>query len=153
MFGFFKPKPVEFFSQTEKDSIALAIQKAEQRTSGEVRIYVESRCKYVNPVMRAKELFQALNMFETAERNGVLVYVAMKDKQLAIYGDEGIHQKVGADFWNAEVSKMLQLFNKHDYALGIATIIEEIGEALTLHFPYDAAGDKNELSNEIVFGK
>jgi len=92
-------------------------------------------------------------MYETAERNAVLVYIAMKDRQLAVFGDEGIHQKVGSDFWNTEVKKMLAEFKAQHYAEGLATIIEDIGEALAFHFPYDNKGDKNELPDDIVFGK
>ena len=152
MLGLFKRKPVNYFSEQEKELIVQAIQNAESRTSGEVRIFVERRCRFVDPVMRAREVFHGLKMDETAARNGVLVYVAMKDRQLAVYGDEGIHAKVGNTFWNAEVQKMLQQFNKNNYAAGIAQIVHEIGEALITHFPYDAAGDKNELSDDIVFG-
>jgi len=152
MLGLFKRKPVNYFSEQEKELIVQAIQNAESRTSGEVRIFVERRCRFVDPVMRAREVFHGLKMDETDARNGVLVYVAMKDRQLAVYGDEGIHAKVGNAFWNAEVQKMLQQFNKNNYAAGIAQIVHEIGEALITHFPYDAAGDKNELSDDIVFG-
>lgn len=153
MFGLFKKKPVDYFSAAEKQLIVEAIRQAELRTSGEVRIYVENHCRLVNPVLRAKEIFHSLNMSTTAERNGVLVYLAMKDKQLAVYGDEGIHAKVGHVFWETEVKKMLQHFNKQDYAAGIAEIIGDIGEALVNHFPYDAQTDKNELPDDIVFGR
>ncbi|MBI2285063.1 MAG: TPM domain-containing protein [Bacteroidetes bacterium] len=153
MLGWFKRKPAAFFSEEEKQRIVAAVQEAEQRTSGEVRIYVESHCRFVNPVMRARELFFALKMDETEARNGVLVYVAMKDRQLAIYGDEGIHTKVGHTFWNAEVQKMLSLFNRNNYAEGIAEIIREIGEALVKHFPFNRETDTNELPDDIVFGR
>ena len=153
MFGLFKSKPLDYFSAEEKELIVQAIQKAEHLTSGEVRIYVESHCRLVNPVLRAKEVFHALNMTETTERNGVLIYVAMKDRQLAVYGDEGIHAKVGHTFWNEEVKKMLQHFNKNNYATGIVEMIHQIGEALASHFPYDEKMDKNELPDDIVFGK
>lgn len=153
MLGLFKSKPVEHFSAEEKQLIVQAIQHAEQRTSGEVRIYVESHCSLVNPVLRAKEVFHALHMTETAARNGVLLYMAMKDKQLAVYGDEGIHYKVGHAFWNEEVKKMLQHFNKNNYATGIVEMIHQIGEALVTHFPNDGKSDNNELPDDIVFGK
>jgi uncharacterized membrane protein len=77
----------------------------------------------------------------------------MKDRQLAVYGDEGIHLKVGNVFWNEAVQKMLQEFNSKNYAAGIATVVSEIGKALQQHFPYDAATDINELPDDIVFGK
>lgn len=153
MFGLFKKKkPTEYFSEDEKQQIVASIQRAEQRTSGEVRIFVENRCEYVDPLMRAKEIFYSLKMTETAERNGVLVYVAMKDKQLAIFGDEGIHAKVGNAFWSTEVQKMLKQFNRENYAEGMIQIITDIGEALANNFPYDGKTDKNELPDEIVFG-
>jgi uncharacterized membrane protein len=153
MFGLFQKKAVEYFSDQEKEAIVEAIRKAEQRTSGEIRIYIESKCSLVNPVHRAKELFFGLQMDKTAERNAVLLYVAMKDRQLAIFGDEGIHQKVGYEFWNAEVKAMLSEFNLQHYADGFIKIINDIGEALVTHFPYDHKGDRNELPDDIVFGK
>lgn len=129
-----------------------AIRFAEKQTSGEIRLYVESRCKFLNPVDRAVELFEQLDMHHTKDRNGVIVYVAMKDRQLAIFGDEGIHRKMGQAFWEAEVKKILAEFGEQHYADGIVKIISDIGDALKQHFPYDR-GDQNELSDEIVFGK
>lgn len=152
MFSLFKRKSVNYFSDEEKKLMVLAIEKAEQRTSGEVRIFIESHCSYVDPVRRAQEVFQELKMYQTETRNGVLVYIAMKDKQLAVFGDEGIHAKVGNAFWNAEVHKMLSNFNKNNYTAGIVDIIHSIGEALVTHFPFDKQKDQNELSNDIVFG-
>ena len=152
MFSLFKRKPVNYFSEEEKKLIVLAIEKAELRTSGEVRIFIESHCSYVDPVKRAQEVFQELKMYQTESRNGVLIYIAMKDKQLAVFGDEGIHAKVGNAFWNVEVHKMLTNFNKSNYTTGIVEIIHSIGEALVANFPFNKQNDKNELSNDIVFG-
>lgn len=153
MFSLFQKKAVDFFSAAEKAQIVQAIQDAERRTSGEVRVYIESKCAYIDPIRRAMELFEQLNMHATQARNAVLVYMATKDRQLAVFGDQGIHEKVGDAFWNAEVAKMLEHFNKKDYGTGIATVVKEIGEALLEHFPYDAKSDKNELPDDIVFGK
>lgn len=153
MFGLFKKKQREYFTPAEKKIIIAAIQEAELRTSGEVRIYVESKCELVNPVHRAKEIFYQLKMDQTTSRNGVLLYLAMDDHQLAVFGDEGIHEKVGYDFWNKEVAMMLDEFKQNHFVEGIAHIIKDIGEALVTHFPYDGATDKNELPDDIVFGK
>jgi uncharacterized membrane protein len=153
MFGLFGKKQKEYFTKAEKDAIVAAIQKAEQRTSGEIRIYVESNCELVNPVHRAKEIFYQLKMDQTASRNGVLLYLAMEDHQLAVFGDEGIHQKVGHAFWLKEVEMMISEFKEKHFIEGICHIIEDIGEALLTHFPYDGTTDKNELPDEIVFGK
>ena len=152
MFSFLRNRK-EFFTADEKQVIAEAIQKAEQRTSGEVRVFVESRCRYVNAIDRAVEIFGNLQMYKTDLRNAVLVYVAIKDKQLAVFGDEGIHQKVGNEYWANEVIKMITAFNRDNFAEGIRQCVLNIGEALCTHFPYDKNTDKNELPDDIVFGK
>ena len=122
-------------------------------TSGEVRVFVESKCSYVDAIDRAAELFFKLQMQKTDDRNAVLVYVAMKDRQLAVFGDEGIHKRVGDEYWNTEVKKMISNFNRENYAKGISEVVKDIGVALTQHFPYNNASDKNELPDDIVFGK
>ena len=143
----------EFFTDEEKQSIIDAVRNAEQRTSGEVRVFVESRCRYVNAIDRAVEIFENLQMQKTALRNATLVYVATKDKQLAVFGDEGIHQKVGNEYWANEVMKMIHAFNRDNIAEGISRCVLNIGEALATHFPYDKSTDKNELPDDIVFGR
>ncbi len=146
----YKPKP--FFTNEEEQRIVAAIRAAEKRTSGEIRVFVESRCSYVNAVDRAAEIFFGLKMEKTEDRNGVLLYIATKDKQLAIFGDKGIHEKVGTAFWNKEVRQILKEFSQHHYADGIVHVVTEIGEALITHFPYENE-DRNELPDDIVFGK
>lgn len=153
MFSIFGKKVNHFFSPEENQRIVAAIRDAERVTSGEIRIYVESHCRFMDPVDRAVELFYGLKMEKTEQRNGVLLYIATKDHQLALYGDEGIHQKVGNDFWNAEVKQILNAFNAAHFADGVIQIVKEVGEALQAHFPYTADTDKNELPDEIVFGK
>jgi uncharacterized membrane protein len=153
MFSLFRKKADDFFSAEEKEKILSAIQKAEQRTSGEIRVYVEKRCRFVDAIDRAAEIFYSLKMEQTAHRNATLVYVAFKDRQMAVFGDEGIYTKTGKEFWNEAVKKMVKNFNKENYAQGIVEVVEQIGEALAHHFPYDASMDKNELPDDIVFGK
>jgi len=152
MIPFFRRKK-DFFTPVEKELVVTAIRNAERMTSGEVRVFVESRCSYLDAIDRAVELFFKLEMDETQDRNAVLVYVAIKDRQLAVFGDEGIHKKVGNEYWNSEVQKMITSFNKENYALGISEVVEDIGTALSTYFPYNNETDKNELPDEIVFGK
>jgi uncharacterized membrane protein len=146
-------KRKEFFTEEERQSIVDAVRAAEQRTSGEVRVFVESRCRYVNAIDRAVEIFEHLQMQKTELRNATLVYVAIKDRQLAVFGDEGIHQKVGNEYWANEVVKMISAFNRDNIAEGIRQCVLNIGEALATHFPYDRNTDKNELPDDIIFGK
>jgi uncharacterized membrane protein len=152
MFGLFR-KNEQFFTAEENQLIVEAIKAAEKNTSGEVRVFVESRCRWVDAIDRAAELFFKLQMERTAQRNAVLVYIAIRDRQLAVLGDEGIHQKLGDVYWNQVVNQMLSQFDRSNYAKGIADCVTQIGEALHTHFPYDGKTDKNELPDEIVFGK
>lgn len=152
MFSLFKRKAEDFFAPHEKQAITAAIKQAEKQTSGEVRVFVESKCNYVNAIDRAKELFEQLDMYKTENRNAVLVYVALKHRQLAVFADDGIYEKTGKEFWLQQVQTMLKHFNTEDYADGITHVVLKIGEALHTHFPYQK-NDVNELSDDIVFGK
>jgi uncharacterized membrane protein len=146
-------KRKEFFSHNEQERIVNAIRMAEQQTSGEIRVYTESRCRFVDPLDRAAEIFWGLKMDQTKDRNGVLVYIAMKDRQFAILADQGIHEKVGQVFWNEEVSVMKKHFSNALPADAIEAVITDIGQALKTHFPFDRETDKNELPDDLVFGK
>ncbi len=146
-------KQKEFFTADERQQLVAAIQNAEQRTSGEVRLFVESRCRFMNAVDRAQELFVKLQMDKIELRNATLVYLAIEDKQAAVFGDAGIHQKVGEDYWKDVVEKMLHQFKQEKLLDGMCTAIAQLGEALTASFPYNKDTDKNELPDEIVFGR
>jgi uncharacterized membrane protein len=143
----------DFFSDEEKKLIVDAIGEAEQQTSGEIRVYVESRCRFVDPLDRAAEVFTLLKMEKTAGSNAVLFYLAVKDRQLAIFGDRAIHEKVGEEFWKKQVMQIISQFQREHFAEAIAKVIKEIGDALRYHFPYDRQTDINELPDDIVFGR
>ncbi|MFM8587631.1 MAG: TPM domain-containing protein [Bacteroidota bacterium] len=152
LLSFFTGRKKSFFSKEDEERMVQAIRFAEKQTSGEVRLYIESHCSYISPIDRAKELFATLNMHETKDRNGVLLYFAMKDRQMAIWGDEGIHQKMGQAFWEKEVASILSEFKSNHFVEGICHMIHDVGDALKMHFPY-TSDDKNELDDNIVFGK
>jgi len=153
MFGLFKSNKPPLIPEEGQRKIVEAIKKAERNTSGEVRVFVESRCSYVDPMDRAKEIFFNLEMQKTEEHNAVLIYVALLDRQFALYGDEGIYKKTGGDpYWVYELNLMKHLFREDKIADGIAGCVINIGNALSQHFPYNIDTDKNELPDDIVFG-
>ncbi len=150
--SFWKKKPL--LPREAQDAVVAAIREAEGKTSGEIRVFVEPHCSYMNALDRATELFAQLGMEQTEARNAVIVYVALADKQFAIYGDEGIHQRVGGnDFWQTEAVVLKTGLSKGDVAGGLVNCILEIGAALATHFPFDPDIERNELPDEIVFGK
>ncbi len=151
MFSLFKKKDI--FTVHENERIVAAIRNAEKRTSGEVRIFIEPKNPLVDPLERAALIFFKMEMDETHHRNAVLLYIATKHKELALYGDKGIHEKVGTGYWQNEVQEMLQNFRNNNLVDGIVNCITHIGETLSEKFPYIPTEDKNELPDEIIFGK
>lgn len=138
-------------SKEQEKTVMNAIKEAETNTSGEIRVHIEDRCKIGDPIKRAIEMFGELHMHETELRNGVIVYVAIKDHKLAVWGDEGIHKKVGQNFWNDVLATMQKYFSAKDYETGLSEAILMIGDKLKEYFPYQS-NDVNELSDDISYG-
>ena len=138
-----------FFSAQEQQLIMDAIQTAESKTSGEIRVHIENFC-FGSEVMRAQKVFTKLKMHLTNERNGVLIYIAVSHKKIAIIGDEGIHKKLGDEYWENLVKNLISNFQKNKKGEGLAESIIECGKQLGNFFPR-RAGDKDELSNSISF--
>lgn len=153
MWNPFKRSADTLLTASDKQQLVEAIQLAEKNTSGEIRVFVETKLGKVDALTRAKEIFFKNKMNETKERNGVLVYVAVNDKKIAIYADQGIYEKMGIEFWYTQVQEMTGHFKAMNYITGISTVVNEIGMALQNHFPYDRSNDTNELSDEIMIGK
>jgi uncharacterized membrane protein len=143
----------KWVSDEENRSILEAISLAEMQTSGEIRVYIESRNPLVSTLERAHVIFQEMGMHATAQRNGVLIYLAVKDKEVAIIGDEGIHQKVGTTFWETRIQEMILCFKNNQLSNGLINCIGLVGQVLSEQFPYLEGQDKNELPNDIHFGK
>lgn len=128
-----------------------AIRLAERQTSGEIRVHIESACSG-NVLDRAAWLFKSLKMDKTDQRNGVLIYLSVKDRKFAIIGDAGINAVVPAGFWDEARDLMISHFSKGELVKGFILGIEKAGEQLKEFFPH-RKDDLNELSNEISFGK
>jgi uncharacterized membrane protein len=137
-------------SSEDKVRIENAIQLAENNTSGEIRFFIEDKCKG-EVLDRASFVFARLEMHKTELRNGVLFYLSTSDRQFAILGDAGINSKVPSDFWETVKTQTLLHLKEGDIATGISKGIEAAGEKLKAFFPYQK-NDVNELSDEIVEG-
>jgi uncharacterized membrane protein len=143
-------KVEDFLTKAEEQEIVEAIGKAEKNTSGEIRVHIEKQTS-IAPIERAVEVFHQLQMEQTQDRNGVIIYVAVKSKQFAIYGDKGINEKVGPNFWDCTKDVMANQFKNGNFKQGLIDGILRAGEQLKTHFPYQD-NDTNELSNEISRG-
>lgn len=140
-----------FFSKEEKKQITDAIARAEFDTSGEIKLHAEGHCK-IDVLDRAAYVFGKLEMHKTAQRNGVLFYLAVHDHKFAILGDSGINQLVPDDFWDQIKETMLGYFKEGKFADGLSKGILMAGEQLKTHFPFHSE-DVNELSDKISFDK
>ena len=141
--------PEKAFTQQQNHAMVAAIKQAEKDTSGEIRVHIENRSK-IDVLDRAADVFAHLNMHKTAQRNGVLIYVALLDHKSAILGDAGINAKVPADFWDSIMKNMVAKFKEGKITEGICEAVISAGEQLKAYFPYQA-DDVNELPDEISF--
>ena len=143
-------KVEDFLTQEEEQAIVEAIRVAEKNTSGEIRVHIEKTTS-LDAYDRAMEVFNLLKMDETELKNGVLIYLAVKDKTFVICGDKGINDVVANDFWDSTRDIMVNHFKSGNYKQGLIDGIINAGNQLQKHFPY-VEGDTNELSNEISKG-
>lgn len=143
-------KVEDFLTQEEEQEIVEAIRVAEKNTSGEIRVHIEKTTS-MDAFDRAMEVFHLLKMDETELKNGVLIYLAVKDKTFVICGDKGINDVVANDFWDCTRDIMVANFKKGNYKQGLIDGIINAGEQLKKYFPWQE-GDTNELSNEISKG-
>jgi len=141
----------DFLTSAQEAQIKAAIGEAERMTSGEIRLYIESKCKG-EVLDRAAFIFEELAIHKTKDRSGVLFYLAYRDRKFAILGDAGINAKTGAHFWDEIKLVVEKKFKEQDFCGGLEQGITMAGAALSKHFPYEE-GDKNELSDEIAYGK
>ncbi|PJG82654.1 TPM domain-containing protein [Caviibacterium pharyngocola] len=137
----------------DKQQIEAAIYRLELLSSAELRVYIERNMpktdRTYSAVERALQVFDELEMTVTQARNGVLIYIAYKDHQCAIIGDQGIHQYVGDEFWRSQCELMIDHFKQNQYTQGVIAAIEQSGKKLAEHFPVQP-DDKNELDNEVI---
>lgn len=141
----------DYFSGERRLRIRNAVCEAEKLTSGELRVYIENHCRQ-DVLQRALMVFRELQMEKTDLRNGVLIYLAIKDHKFAIIGDEGIHTIVGPDFWDHIKTEMQRYFREGHFIEGLEYGIMEAGKALQTFFP-NKEGDSNELSDDITIRK
>jgi uncharacterized membrane protein len=134
----------------DKDRIRQAIQKAERRTSGEIRVSV-SPLFWGDVQKAAEKAFERLGMTATKDRNAVLFFVVPARRKFVVLGDSGIHEKVGQEFWHRIVHKVSGKFKQGDFTGGIIAGIEAVGDDLARHFP-SRASSANELPDDVDDG-
>jgi uncharacterized membrane protein len=143
----------KIFSERDLDDIVAAVGRVEGTTSAEVRVHLEQRVQHrrgetPDALKRAQALFGQLGMHKTRDRNGVLVYLALADRKLAIVGDEAIHARVGDAYWQRVRDLMVQHLKAEAPRAAVVHAVEDVGRVLAEHFPR-RPDDPNELTNEV----
>jgi uncharacterized membrane protein len=140
----------DFLKKEEGERIIESIRKAENRTSGEIRVHFQRKLK--EEIMEeAVNTFHSLKMNETAARNGVLLFIVPTKKQFCILGDSGINAVVPDNFWEDIKDDLSNEFKAGRMADGICRCVEAVGEKLQTHFPIQS-DDENELPDTISYG-
>jgi uncharacterized membrane protein len=140
-------KTKDFLSQVDHKEVVAAIQEAEQKTSGEIRVFI-SRKLIEAPVSVAQGHFLRMGMNRTREHNGVLIFVAPRSRKFAVIGDSGVHTRCGEEFWRQLAQEMTAYFRRSEFTIGLVHGIRKAGELLAEHFPHQP-DDQNELPDEI----
>jgi uncharacterized membrane protein len=142
-------KASSFFTKEQQAEIFSAIKEAENMTSGEIRVHIETHIDG-DVLDRAAWIFKKIKMNETAEKNGVLFYLAVVNRKFAVIGDHGINSKVPEGFWDNIKDIMEKHFREGKFTEGLAKGILMAGLQLKSHFPYQK-NDVNELPDDISF--
>lgn len=135
------------FSDDDLEAITRAVAEAEGHTSAEVRVHLDHSCEG-DALQRAIKVFERLGMHRTAARNGVLVYISVTDRKLAVIGDKGIHERVGEAYWQGLVAAVRERLRQQQSRDGLIHAVAEVGRELGRHFPR-RPDDKNELPNKV----
>jgi uncharacterized membrane protein len=146
------------FSRADLDAIVAAVDAAEERTAAEIRVHIERRVAQrrcappTDALARAREVFVALKMHETALRAGVLLYVAVEDRKLAIVGDEGIHARVDPGYWETIRDRMAARLREGAARDAVVHAVADVGAVLAREFPR-RPDDVDELPDDVSLGR
>lgn len=136
-----------FMNEADLEAVRGAVALAEAGTSAEIRVHLDHTCPG-DPMARAVAVFERLGMHRTTERHGVLIYVAVTDRKLAVIGDQGIHERVGEAYWQRLVADVMAHFREERPRDGFLHAVRDVAAALRQHFPR-RPDDQNELRDEV----
>ena len=146
------------FSRADFEAVAAAVNAAETRTAAEIRVHLERRVPRArrapsgDALPRARDVFVALRMHETALRSGVLIYLAVEDRKLAIVGDEAIHARVAPGYWDAIRDRMVERLRAGAACDAVVQAVHEVGTVLAREFPR-RSDDVDELPDDVSLGR
>ena len=145
-------KPDAFVASLDDERIVAAIREAEARSRGEIRVHV-AEGEVADPRAEAAFVFERLGMADTAERNGVLLFVAPESQSITVIGDREAHARCGEAFWAAVVEGVREEFRAGRFTEGLVAGVRAVAEELSRHFPRrPGETDRNELPDSVSRG-
>ncbi len=141
----------DLLTKQQREQVAQAIAEAERSTSSEIRVHLEDHIEE-DVLDHAAYIFEELGMHRTAERNGILIYICVADRTMAVIGDKGINEKVPEGFWDGLIGSLRSHFQQGLYAEGLILAVKTVGSLAARYFPRNS-NDRNELSNEVSFSR
>lgn len=143
------PAMKDFLTSEEEQQVVDGIRALEQRTHGEIRIYITSK-RVLNPERYAAKAFKRMGMTHTKERNGALIVVMTRRRRFVILGDRGLNEIVPADYWEKIAANMSAHLKEGRRLEALTEGIRTIGDTMAEHWPADGE-NPDELPNEIAY--
>ena len=141
----------QLLKSIDSGRVKTAIEQAEDQTSGEIVVSV-APFFWGSVEKAARRAFARLGITQTHLHNGVLFFIVPSRRTFVVLGDQGIHEKVGQNFWNDVAGHLSRHFREGNFTEGLVHGINEVGRQLAAYFPYDPSVDVNELSDDVDFG-
>jgi uncharacterized membrane protein len=135
--------------------IEAAIREAESLHAGEIRFVVETALDLAELVQdlarrqRAMQVFGQLGVWDTAQNNGVLIYLLLADHIVEIVADRGIAARIAQSEWDGVCREMERHYGDGRFGEGSAAGVRGVGRLLSRHFP-GRRGHADELPNQPV---
>lgn len=100
-------------------------------------------------MLAARSQFLAQGLQQTADRTGLLLFIAMAERQAVLIADDGIDAKVEQQVWDDTIAGLTEAAAAGRLAEGLVTAIGQCGNLLAQHFPPESQ-PRNQLPNRVV---
>lgn len=144
------------FPPEAQHQLQVAVHAGEQRHRGEVRVAIEASMPLghawsgVTPRERARVLFGALEVWNTEDHSGVLLYINLADHAVELLADRGIDARVRPEAW-CDICDTLAHGLKKD--LSVRPVLEAVARIHALlieHYPAGDGHNPNELDDRPI---
>ena len=137
-------------------AIEEAIEASETKHRAEIRVTIEVALDFKDLLRlkttreRALELFAELGVWNTKERNGVLIYVLLAERDVEIVADSGFEGRVSKGEWQRVCTLIEREFGTGRWRDGVLVGIEAVTTLLTREFPAEGRNPNEQADRPAV---